>query len=133
MLAVTADAAWRLRPNAPPPGTRLGPLSALADSTARGYRVGRGLAAFRMFVVHRNGQVYGYLNLCPHFSLPLNDDEHGFLNADATQLVCSRHFATFRIEDGICISGACLNSALDRVPLIVDAEGFICIAPEQAS
>jgi nitrite reductase/ring-hydroxylating ferredoxin subunit len=110
---------WRTRPRAPMPGTRLGPLSALGPEGTKEFVFGVGHSAFRMFVVRRAGQVIGYLNLCPHYSSPLNISDDEFLSPDGESLMCRRHFALFRIEDGMCFSGACVGRMLDRIPLVV--------------
>jgi nitrite reductase/ring-hydroxylating ferredoxin subunit len=110
---------WRTRPRAPAPGTRLGPLSALGPEGTKEFVFGSGPSAFRMFVVYREGQLSAYLNLCPHYSSPLNIRDDEFLAPDGNALMCRRHFALFRIEDGMCISGACVGKLLDRVPVVV--------------
>jgi nitrite reductase/ring-hydroxylating ferredoxin subunit len=119
---------WRLRPRAPLPGTVLGPLAEIDEAGGREYVFGRGKSAFSMFAVRRGGRVWGYLNLCPHFSLPLNQRAGQFMNETATRIRCSMHFAEFRIEDGFCVSGAAEGCYLDPVPLAVDASGTVFIA-----
>jgi nitrite reductase/ring-hydroxylating ferredoxin subunit len=120
---------WRLRPRAPAPGTPLGLLAEVPEATGREYCFGRGASAFSMFVVRRGAQVWGYLNLCPHFSLKLNYRADAFLNPAATLIRCTMHFAEFRIEDGTCVAGACEGERLDAVPLSV-RDGIIMIAQD---
>jgi nitrite reductase/ring-hydroxylating ferredoxin subunit len=117
---------WRFRPRAPAAGTRLAPLADLPDRRGREFVFGRGHAAFSMFVVRRGDLVRGYLNLCPHFSLKLNQRGEEFLNEDASLIRCTMHFAEFRIDDGFCVAGACEGSFLDPVPLHV-ADGQLVI------
>lgn len=124
-----AVAYWRLRPRAPAPGALLGPLAAIPETTGREFVFGRGKAAFSMFVIRRGGAAWGYLNICPHFSLPLNAHADAFLNPAATLIRCTMHFAEFRIEDGVCVSGACEGCRLDPVPLAV-RDGVVYIAAE---
>jgi nitrite reductase/ring-hydroxylating ferredoxin subunit len=123
---------WRLRPRAPSPGTVLGPLEEVAEATGREYLFGRGKSAFSMFVVRRGKRVWGYLNICPHFSLPLNHRENAFLNPQGTLIRCTMHFAEFRVDDGLCVSGACEGCSLDPVPLIIE-NGEIRIDPGPAT
>ena len=118
---------WKLRPRAPAPGTRLGPLDELPDGDAKQYVLGRGASAFAMFVVRQGMQVYGYLNICPHYSQPLNFRAGEFLNETKTRIRCTMHFAEFRIEDGFCVAGAAQNCWLDPVPVEI-ADGYIRIA-----
>jgi len=116
------DEYWRLRPRAPDAGTLIGALEELAEGHAREYVFGGGVSAFRMIVVRHSGAIYGYLNLCPHMSLPLNQEPGVFLSRDGQTLLCSRHFAQFEIDGGLCIAGACVGSRLDRIPVHVDSD-----------
>ena len=119
---------WRLRPRAPAIGTVVAPLDAVPDRQGREFLFGRGSAAFSMFVVRHGEMVRGYLNLCPHFSLKLNQRGDEFVNADGSLIRCTMHFAEFRIEDGLCIAGACEGSFLDPVPVTIH-NGQIVIGP----
>ena len=119
--------AGRRRPGAPPPGTELGPAGAIPDGQAREYIFGPAHEPFRMFVVRRGPDVFGYLNVCPHFSLPLNYRPHQFTTRDG-DILCSMHFALFRVTDGVCIDGACPGRALDPIPVEVTAAGTLRIA-----
>ena len=118
---------WRLRPGAPKPGTIVGPLAEVPEGYAREYRFGRGLSAFRMIVARHRGLVHAYLNLCPHMSLPLNDFADTHITADGQLLVCTRHFAQFDMQTGVCVAGACLGSELDRIAIHVDEDHNIKI------
>lgn len=119
---------WRLRPRAPAIGAIAGPLDAVPDGRGKEFVFGRGSAAFSMFVVRRGETVRGYLNLCPHFSLKLNQRGDEFVNSDGTLIRCTMHFAEFRIDDGLCVAGACEGSFLDPVPVHVQ-DGQIVIGP----
>lgn len=118
---------WRTRPRAPMPGTVLAPLIELEDGAAREFVFGRGTTVFSMFVVRRGDQVFGYLNLCPHYSSPLNHRAGRFLSDDGSRIRCTMHFAEFRIEDGFGIAGAAQNCWLDPVPVHV-ADGQVVIS-----
>jgi nitrite reductase/ring-hydroxylating ferredoxin subunit len=111
---------WRTRPRAPLPGTPLGPLNEVPDGEANEYRFGRGTTVFSMFVVRRAGRVFGYLNICPHYSSPLNHREGQFLSDDKSRIRCTMHYAEFRIEDGYGVCGAAEGCWLDPVPVHVD-------------
>lgn len=115
------------RPQAPSVGTVLGPIDQFIDGSAREFVFGAGLNAFRMLVVRQGPNVLGYVNLCPHYSLPLNVRPDEFLSRDGSRIMCRRHLAIFAIEDGLCIDGACVGRGLDKVPLQVDALGQVMI------
>jgi nitrite reductase/ring-hydroxylating ferredoxin subunit len=122
---------WRMRPRAPQPGAMLGPLGDIPDGDAREYVFGRGTTVFSMFVVRRGEDVYGYLNICPHYSSPLNARGSQFLNEDRTLIRCTSHFAEFRIEDGYGVRGAAERCWLDPVPVRVE-DGMVVICPSEA-
>ncbi len=121
--------AWLRVPHAPAPGTELGPIDAIADGGGREYRFGPEHDAFRMFVVRRGIEVFGYLNICPHFSLRLNHRGDQFTTRDG-EIMCSMHFALFRFDDGACVEGACPGRSLDPVPLEVTPAGTLRIAAQ---
>jgi len=122
---------WRTRPRAPLPGVALGPLDEIAPGQAREYVFGRGTTVFSMFVVRQGGdRVYGYLNLCPHYSQPLNYRSGAFMNDDGTRIRCTMHFAEFQVEDGYGVSGAAEKCWLDPVPVLVK-DGVVHIATPQ--
>lgn len=121
---------WRTRPRAPTPGTVLGPLAEIEEGAAREYVFGVGVSAFRMFVVRcRDEEIYAYLNLCPHFSLPLNRGDGDFLCPAKTWLRCNQHFALFRIQDGRCVTGSAAGEGLEPIPVEIEG-GIIRIATE---
>lgn len=117
---------WRTRPRAPAPGTPLGPLDDIPDGDAKEYVFGRGTTVFSMFVVRREGEVFGYLNICPHYSSPLNYREGQFLSDDKTHIRCTMHYAEFRIDDGYGVQGAAEGCWLDPVPVRVE-NGMIVV------
>jgi nitrite reductase/ring-hydroxylating ferredoxin subunit len=110
---------WRTLPYAPAPGARLAAVGEVPDGQGREFVFGRGRNAFRMFVVRRAEAVFGYLNRCPHLSLPLNHRPERFMNSTGERIMCTQHLAIFRIEDGFCEQGACEGLWLDPVPVTV--------------
>jgi nitrite reductase/ring-hydroxylating ferredoxin subunit len=119
--------AWRRHRHAPAPGTPLGSLDDIPDGQGREYVFGPDDDPFRMFVVRRGRDAFGYLNICPHFSLRLNYRPDQFTTRDG-EILCSMHFALFRFDDGLCISGACPGRSLDPVPVDVTPSGTLRIA-----
>ena len=118
---------WKKRPYAPQPGQVLGPFDEIPDGRAKEYIFGVGVNAFRMFVVRQGSEAYGYVNQCPHYSLPLNHRPDQFLSRSGDKIMCTQHLALFRIEDGACLDGACDGRALDPVPVVV-RDGQLSIA-----
>ncbi|HET9625678.1 MAG TPA: Rieske 2Fe-2S domain-containing protein [Kofleriaceae bacterium] len=121
---------WRRHSHAPPPGTELGTLDAIPDGEGREFTFGPEHDAFSMFVVRRGGAAFGYVNVCPHFSLKLNYKRDQFTTRGGDEIMCSMHFALFRIDDGLCTEGACEGRSLDPVPIEVTPAGTLRIAAE---
>lgn len=115
----TLAAVWQARPFAPPVGQDLGLLDAIEDGGAKEFVFGAGLNKFRMFVVRKGQEAFGYLNICPHYSLPLNHRPDEFLTRAGDRIMCRQHLALFRIEDGAGLDGACEGRGLDPVPVQV--------------
>jgi nitrite reductase/ring-hydroxylating ferredoxin subunit len=118
---------WRLRPNAPASGQELCELSALPEHGAKEFVFGRGASAFSMFVVRALDGIRAYLNVCPHFSLPLNYRKDEFLTPEGDRIICTQHLAIFRIADGYCEEGACRGLSLDSIPVTV-VNGIVKVA-----
>lgn len=78
----------------------------------------------RSLMVARSGeQVWAYVNVCPHFSLPLNSQPNEFLVVGERRVMCAYHCAIFRFDDGHCIEGPAEGLGLEPVAVdVVDGE-----------
>lgn len=124
-----APANWKERESAPLPGTALCALEHVPDGGAKEFHFGTGREPFRLVVLRSGRQVWGYVNKCPHFGVPLNVEPDRFTLFEHSYLYCSVHCAMFRFDDGYCEDGPCRGDALIAVPLTVDSD-VVCIAPE---
>lgn len=79
-----------------------------------------------VFVLRDGDEVRAYLNRCPHAGTPLNWTPDRFLDLERSQIMCATHGATFRIADGVCVSGPCLGDALEPVAVEV-RDGFVYV------
>lgn len=70
------------------------------------------LDEYNLFAVKRSGQIYIYLNQCPHLGIPLEWQEDQFLNSEGELIQCSTHNALFVIETGECVAGPCVGKGL---------------------
>jgi len=68
-------------------------LADLADPGAREFFVGEGDWPFRGFLVHLDGTVRAYVNVCPHKRYPLNLADDEFLVPGQRLLRCASHNA----------------------------------------
>ncbi len=93
----------------------------IPDHAAKGFSFGEGVARREIFVVRAHGQVYGYVNSCPHAGTPLEFLPDRFLTRDRTQIRCSTHGARFAIATGRCMAGPCQGRFLRPAPVRVDS------------
>ena len=68
-----------------------------------------------MCLIRRDGQIYAYLNRCPHQQMPMDYLPGQFLDQTGTHIICSMHGASFQIETGHCLAGPCQGESLHPV------------------
>ncbi len=73
-------------------------------------------AGKHLFAVKYQGEIYLYLNQCPHMGVNLNWQEDDFFNYDNSMLQCSMHGALFEINTGLCVAGPCKRQSLLPIP-----------------
>lgn len=92
----------------------------LPDNGSRGFDFdGR-----KVLVVRRAGQVYAYLNRCPHRGVPLEWQPDQFLDPSASLIQCATHGALFLIESGECVAGPCAGQSLAALDSREDEQGI---------
>jgi len=109
--------------------TDLCALDDVLDGSGRVFSFGEGKAAFGIVVLRDGEHVTAYVNLCPHFWIPLNVRE--LPTTFRKHVLCANHYAAFRFADGYCVEGPCEGSSLEPVPLIV-LNGRVSIEIEHA-
>jgi len=104
----------------PPAGLSLCEVAAVPDGGCFGYRFADGERPGVM--ICRSGeQVWAYLNICPHLSLPLDSRPGVFMMDGTEEVMCGFHCAVFRFSDGRCVRGPASPLHLDAIPIeIVD-------------
>ena len=102
----------------PPAGVVLCRLGEIDDPGAKGFRFREGDEEFAGFVVHRAGQVLGYVDACPHAGWPLALFDR-YLTRQGDLILCAGHGAVFRPEDGVCLAGPCAGDRLSPWPVAV--------------
>ena len=107
-------------------------LSDIPDGFARGFDpLGSGHDS--IFVLRCGETVIGYLNTCPHIpDATLEWKKDAFLTSDRQHIFCSGHGAMFRLDDGVCIRGACLGKALTSISIILKS-GQVFYRPDAAT
>jgi nitrite reductase/ring-hydroxylating ferredoxin subunit len=102
-------------------------LHELADPGSRAFSVGEGDWPVRGFVVRRDGEVFAYVNRCPHAGHPLNLRPDRFLTPDGALILCNSHGAMFEIETGVCVAGPCPGQRLRPIAVRVEENGAIVL------
>lgn len=127
-------ATWQALAHAPLPGTRLGHVDDLPD----GHVLMRELFAsediakqhpFRFLLLRSGSEVKAYANRCAHFGVPLAARQDQLKFQPHTSITCNVHYARYRWSDGVCDQGDCEGEALLAIPVQVDAQRHIHIAP----
>jgi nitrite reductase/ring-hydroxylating ferredoxin subunit len=83
-----------------------------------------------LVAVRHKGELYVYVNSCPHIGTPLDWMPDQFLSYDKQTLICATHGAEFTIANGECTKGPCRGDYLEVVPYEIK-EGTIFV-PENA-
>ncbi|HEY9164358.1 MAG TPA: Rieske (2Fe-2S) protein [Magnetovibrio sp.] len=68
-----------------------------------------------LILVRQGGEVFIYINSCPHIGAPLDFEPGRFLNLERDLIQCAMHGALFRINDGHCVQGPCTGRHLTPV------------------
>ncbi|XLX39534.1 Rieske (2Fe-2S) protein [Ectopseudomonas mendocina] len=92
----------------------------LTEGQSRGFLIDQ----MSLFAVRRGGQVYAYLNRCPHRGIALEWQKDRFLDDSGSLIRCSTHGALFLIESGECVAGPCEGLALQALECREDAYGI---------
>ena len=67
------------------------------------------------FVVAFGGEIYAYVNKCPHRYTELDWLPGEVFDDEGLYLVCATHGAVFEVNSGLCTDGPCKGLSLDRV------------------
>lgn len=117
---------WQALPNAPETGTRLCTLAEIDDGAALMLTLGSTAPTFDMLVLRSGSSLFGYLNRCSHFGVPLANQQKHLRYQPHEHFQCNVHYARYNWTDGRCVSGECAGEGLVPIPLVV-VDGHICI------
>ena len=91
----------------------------LPDPGSKAFEVEHQGKTRELFVVHKDGSYFAYINSCPHTGVNLEWLEDQFLDMESTFIQCSTHDALFEIDTGTCIAGPCVGDKLSPVVIEV--------------
>jgi nitrite reductase/ring-hydroxylating ferredoxin subunit len=83
-----------------------------------------------LFALHRHGNVFAYVNSCPHLGSPREWTKGQFFSSDGSHIICAIHRAGLSIEDGRYLSGPCIGGRLEPIKIAIKAG--IVLVPEAA-
>ena len=107
-------------------------LAELRDHAARGFDP-HGTGSDSLLVVRKGTLLRAYRDRCPHWTdSPLPWRKDAYLDRDASHIMCHGHGARFDIDSGMCVRGLCVGESLEALPLMLDAEGGIHVAIDEA-
>ena len=119
---------WRDSANAPVAGTRLTGLDELPEGTVVGFSSGKGKDAFRILAIRDGQRVNAFVNKCPHYGVPLNNEAHSFYVLPENRVMCMVHCAVFSLESGECVDGPVKGDHLTRIDVTVESDGAVVVA-----
>lgn len=130
---------WHEVAHAPTAGTVLGQRDVLQDGSATmltwpvpegdGAAPSTETAVFRYLLLRSGSDVKAYVNRCAHFGVPLAARQELLKFQPHVRLTCNVHYAHYRWSDGLCTAGDCEGESLLAIPLTIDTDGTIRIAP----
>jgi nitrite reductase/ring-hydroxylating ferredoxin subunit len=110
---------------------KLGEVICLLDDIEEGkaveftYKSGEDL--LDIFILLKDGEIYGFKNTCPHAGTPLNMLPGKFMERTGKYLMCHTHGALFMPDTGECVGGPCTGSYLTQIAVEVK-EGAVIVA-----
>lgn len=88
----------------------------IAEDSSKGFSVNEK----HLFAVKKAGQIFLYLNQCPHLNINLEFVPDEFLDSEKNYIQCVNHGALFEIESGHCIAGPCSGQSLTPIEFTIE-------------
>lgn len=125
---------WQQLPHAPAPGTVLGHSDTLEDGQVRMHTLFANPDAnppqpFAVLLLKSGARITAFANRCAHFGVPLAAKQQQLIFQPHTSITCNVHYARYRWSDGVCDQGDCVGESLIPIPVAVDGDGTLRIAP----
>jgi nitrite reductase/ring-hydroxylating ferredoxin subunit len=109
----------------------VGAVGELAHGASKKFTLRRGARDFEAMLVNFEGNLFAYVNRCPHVGITLDWLDNQFFSVDHRYLMCANHGAVFEPPTGECIWGPCAGLSLQSVPLEIE-DGRIFARPPGA-
>ena len=79
------------------------------------------------FVVACDGDVYAYVNSCPHRGTELDWQPGEVFEETGLYLMCATHGALFEPRNGLCVAGPCHGARLQSVAINVVGNDVVLV------
>jgi len=103
-------------------------VSDIPEAGAKGFEID----GQYIFAVKKHGAIHVYANHCPHLGIQLEFMPNQFLDMEGCLIQCAMHGALFRIEDGYCVSGPCVDQSLRALAFTIQEDTLYWL-PEDAT
>lgn len=100
-------------------------INEIDELSSKGFEIGSGRKSRNIFIIKKEGVIYGYNNKCPHAGINLEWQADDFLDNEQALIQCSVHGALFQIDTGDCAGGPCNGIGLEKVDLSINQDGDI--------
>jgi nitrite reductase/ring-hydroxylating ferredoxin subunit len=108
-------------------GKLVGRVGELAHGQSKKFTLRRGQRSFEGMLVNYQGELFAYINRCPHIGITLDWVDNQFFTVDSRYLMCANHGAVFEPPTGECVWGPCVGASLERVPLRIDGHEIFAV------
>ena len=105
----------------------------LAHGASKKFKVRRGEFDTEALLVNYQGNLFAYLNRCPHVGISLDWVDNQFFTVDRRYLMCANHGAVFEPPTGECVWGPCVGAVLQRLELKIEDEKIFARFPVKNS
>ena len=89
----------------------------LTHGQTKKFTLRRGRRDCEAMLLNYCGNLYAYVNRCPHVGITLDWVDNRFFTVDERYLMCANHGAVFEPPTGECIWGPCVGASLESLAL----------------
>ena len=101
----------------------------LAHGQSKKFTLRRGRRDCEAMVLNYRGNLYAYMNRCPHVGLTLDWVDNQFFSVDERYLMCANHGAVFEPATGECVWGPCIGASLESLALDIQGGKVFAYRP----
>jgi len=98
----------------------VGSVGEIEHGSSKKFTLRRGQRELEGMLVNFDGNLFAYINRCPHTGITLDWVNNQFFSSDKRYVMCATHGAVFEPATGECIWGPCVGLSLQSVPIEID-------------